>query len=132
MSVRKLHQIVINLNEESPDNEFHPEVEILLSRLKGITPTEMASALCFLELHENFKKKHSPALVRPMFGEGEDLSQVLFSRGLKSEIQVIYAELAKHLRLKNQGAGKLMNEVFDFFSKTVRSLVGVPHLVSKN
>ncbi len=133
MSVRKSHQIVIHLTDESPtEDEFHPEVESLLNRLKGITPNEMANALCLIELHENFKKKMSPRLAHHVMEDNSELTKLLFSRGLKSELELIYSGLAMHLRLKNGGAGKLMNEVFDFFSQTVRSLVGVPHLVSNN
>lgn len=104
------------------------EIEALVSRLQDLCPEEMAKALITLEFHKKFSQAfrgYSAALA-------QDPTALFFSRGLKHEIQTIYLELARHLKAKNHGATELMNQVFEFFGDTLKSLMKVPNLISNN
>ena len=118
------------LGENSASNEAKNPIEIqdLVSRLQDLCPNEMAKALITLEFH----KKFSQAFRSYNAAMQQDPTPLFFSRGLKHEIQTIYLELARHLKAKNHGATDLMNQVFDFFGATLKSLLKVPNLVSNN
>jgi len=105
----------------------HPEIRALMARLSEITPIDMARALYHLE---SFSKIPQIFMKSPQ-GVLEE-TQMYFSRGLKSEVEEIYLELAKHLRAKSRGSVDLMNAVFDFFSQTLHTMVEIPHLISMN
>ena len=111
---------------ESPD-QSHPEVQALMSRLLDIEPMEMAKALYNLESRKTFSYLY---LYSP---DGDEVqTDLMFSQGLKDEIESIYLELAQHLRSKSVGSVDLMNAVFDFFSETMGSITKVPWLISNN
>jgi len=123
MAIREIDD---NSRESGPQKSI--EIEDLLSRLQDLCPDEMAKALCTIEFH----KKLSQAFLNHNAAMEQDPTLLFFSRGLKKEIQTIYLELARHLKAKNHGANELMNQVFDFFSKTLKSLLKVPNLISNN
>ena len=104
------------------------EIQDLVSRLQDLCPEEMAKALFTLEFHKQF----SQAFRGYHAAMQQDPTPLFFSRGLKHEIQTIYLELARHLKAKNEGATDLMNQAFDFFGATLKSLTKVPNLVSNN
>jgi len=118
-----VRQITTHLNVQ----EKATEIEALLDRLSDIEPKEMARALFTLEFHKEMGQviACNPAI-------SPDQGELFFSRGVKDEIQMIYLELAKHLKDQTHGASQLMNAIFDFFTLTMKSLVKVPHFVSSN
>ncbi|MCC6273244.1 MAG: hypothetical protein IT572_07225 [Deltaproteobacteria bacterium] len=123
MAIRELGE-----NRGSSEPKKPIEIEDLVSRLQDLCPEEMAKALFTLEFH----KKFSQAFQGYHAAMQQDPTSLFFSRGLKHEIQTIYLELARHLKAKNAGATELMNQVFDFFGATLKSLLKVPNLVSNN
>ena len=123
MAIREFDE---NSPQDGPKKSI--EIEDLLSRLQDLCPDEMAKALCTIEFH----KKFNQAFLNYNSSMEQDPTPLFFSRGLKNEIQAIYLELARHLKAKNHGANELMNQVFDFFSQTLKSLLKVPNLISNN
>lgn len=116
-----------DLHEIQSPEESHPEVQALMARLMDIEPKEMAEALSQLEARQEFPYLY---IKSPHFTEDQD--DFLYSEDLKKEIQTIYLDLAKHLRQNSEGSVDLMNEVFDFFSKTLSALVKMPYLTNNN
>ena|SRR5215831_1034516 len=117
------------LENSQEGNQKNPiDIKDLVTRLQDLCPQQMAKALYTLEFH----KKLNTTFRTHIHWSNQFPTDLYFSRGMKQEIQTIYLELARHLKAKNQGATDLMNQVFDFFTETVKSLVKVPFLVSNN
>ena len=66
------------------------EIEELFERLNSLSPTEMAQALYHLEFHQ----KYSATLGIRTPVEENDATLLMFSRGLKNEIESISAKRA--------------------------------------
>ena len=109
------------------ENHLHPEIRALMARLTEMDPRELAEALFHLESFKDF-----PHIFTNVSRRSHDQSKLFFSRGLKSEMESIYLDLAEHLRKRSEGSVDLMNAVFEFLGKTLLSFIDVPYLTSMN